>query len=204
MRDRPMGWPDRPASGIARERMVQPLGGWGATVARAAPTFLLRQAFRSIAAVSGTATARSEATLVRATVRPLFDEPELRDTAGRLAALRSRLAAAPEPDLAVVGSAAHRALAREVAERSITLVRDDDGILPLRLEPGARILTIMPRPRELTPADTSASVAPGLAAALFCAIPFRGRLPVDVPGVAARGHGLGIAARGHGLTGVAT
>ena len=111
-------------------------------------------------------TARLEATLVHATARRLFDEPELVAAARRLAALRSRLAAAPEPDLAVVGSAAHGALAREVAERSITLVRDADGVLPLRLEPGARILAVMPRPRELTPADTSASVAPGLAAAL--------------------------------------
>jgi beta-N-acetylhexosaminidase len=257
-------------------------------------------------------TKRIEATLVHATARRLFDEPELRATAQRLAALRSRLAAAPTPDLSVVGSAAHSALAREVAERSITLVRDDDGALPLRLEPSARILAVMPRPRELTPADTSASVAPGLAAALrvrwpdvdeivtshppadeeiaavvarardadavvigsiaatadpaqarlvdavvaagrdvatgtrripvitlalrtpwdlgaypsagthavtygilaptleataaalFGAIPFRGRLPVDVPGVATRGHGLSIAARGHDLTGVTT
>ncbi|MEW6224404.1 MAG: glycoside hydrolase family 3 N-terminal domain-containing protein [Chloroflexota bacterium] len=111
-------------------------------------------------------TARLEATLIHATARRLFDEPELVASARRLAALRSRLAAASEPDLAVVGSAAHGALAREVAERSITLVRDTDGVLPLRLEPGARILAVMPRPRELTPADTSASVAPGLAAAL--------------------------------------
>ena len=41
-----------------------------------------------------------------------------------------------------------------------------DGLLPLRLEPGASILAVMPRPRALTPADTSDSVEPGLAAAL--------------------------------------
>jgi beta-N-acetylhexosaminidase len=65
-----------------------------------------------------------------------------------------------------VGSEAHRALALEAAARALTLVRDDLGQLPLRLAPGARLLAVMPRPRELTPADTSASVPPGLAAAL--------------------------------------
>ena len=78
----------------------------------------------------------------------------------------ARLAAAAVPDLDVVGGPAHQALAREVAERSITLVRNRDGLLPLRLQPGASILAVMPRPRALTPADTSDSVEPGLAAAL--------------------------------------
>ena len=54
--------------------------------------------------------------------------------------LRSRLAAAPRPALDVVGGGAHRALAREVAQRSLTLVRDADGRLPLRLGPGDAIL----------------------------------------------------------------
>ena len=109
---------------------------------------------------------RIERALVHAASRRLFDAGELAASAARLDALRARLRAAPAPDLAVVGSAAHAALAREVAEASITLVRDDDRSLPLRLGPGARILAVMPRPRELTPADTSASVEPGLAAAL--------------------------------------
>ena len=34
------------------------------------------------------------------------------------------------------------------------------------MQPTARVLAIMPRPADLTPADTSSSVAPGLAAAL--------------------------------------
>src|SRR5204863_441680 len=91
--------------------------------------------------------------------------PVIEHDRARLAALRARLATAPRPGLEVVGSADHLALAREVAERSIALVRDRDGLLPLRLAPGDRLLAVMPAPRELTPADTSASVAPGLAAA---------------------------------------
>ena len=47
----------------------------------------------------------------------------------------------------IVGSAAHQALAQEVAERSITRVRDRDGLLPLRLAPGASIHAVMPPAR---------------------------------------------------------
>ena len=84
----------------------------------------------------------------------------------RLAGLRRWLARQPVPRREVVGSAEHRSLARELAERSITLVRDDAGLLPLRLTSSDRILAIMPRPADLTPADTSSQVTPGLAAAL--------------------------------------
>jgi beta-N-acetylhexosaminidase len=48
----------------------------------------------------------------------------------------------------------------------VTLVRDEDGLLPLRLRPGARIAAIMPNPHDLTPADTSSTVRPALADAL--------------------------------------
>ena len=68
--------------------------------------------------------ARIEAAVVHAAARRLFDPDALRASDGRLAALRARLAEAPMPDLDVVGGAEHRALARSVAERSITLVRD--------------------------------------------------------------------------------
>jgi len=110
--------------------------------------------------------ARIEGAVELGARRRLFDDVELRASAARLATLRARLARAPRPGLEVVGSADHLALAREVAERSIALVRDRDSLLPLRLAPGDRLLAVMPAPRELTPADTSASVAPGLAAAL--------------------------------------
>ena len=57
-------------------------------------------------------------------------------------------------------------LAAELAARSVTLVRNEDGLLPLRLEAGARLAVIQPQPANLTPADTTQLVAPTLAAAL--------------------------------------
>lgn len=68
-----------------------------------------------------------------------------------------------QPDLSVVGCAAHRATAAEIAERSITLVRDQTNLLPLRLQAGQRLAVILPRPHDLTPADTSSYVTPKLA-----------------------------------------
>lgn len=109
---------------------------------------------------------RIEDSIVQAAARQLFDVAELRASERRLEALRRRLAVAARPDPSVIRSVAHLALARDVAERSITLVRDERGLLPLRPAPGARILAVMPRPRALTPADTSDSVAPGLGGAL--------------------------------------
>jgi beta-N-acetylhexosaminidase len=58
------------------------------------------------------------------------------------------------------------ALAREVAARALTLVRDDASLLPLRLGADARVAAVMPKPADLTPADTSSRVVPGLAPAL--------------------------------------
>ena len=85
----------------------------------------------------------------------------------RIDALRRRLGeAGPLPDLDIVGGPAHAALARELAERSLTLVRDDARRLPLALPADATILAVMPAPTDLTPADTSSTVVPGLAAAL--------------------------------------
>ena len=59
-----------------------------------------------------------------------------------------------------------QALARRAAAASITLVRDDAGLLPLRPAAGERLLVVTPRTRDLTPADTSSTLAPDLAGAL--------------------------------------
>lgn len=88
------------------------------------------------------------------------------DTSARLGSILEWLGGFAQPDLDVVGCDEHVALATEVATRSITLVRDEDDLLPLRLHPDQRILAVMPRPKDLTPADTSSLVEPGLAAAL--------------------------------------
>ena len=107
--------------------------------------------------------------LRHASRRRLLDSEGVHRSLGRVAELRRRLApllGAGRPGLDVVGSDAHRALAREVADRSLTLVRDDASNLPLRLGAEERILAIMPRPVDLTPADTSSTIPPGLAGAL--------------------------------------
>ena len=109
---------------------------------------------------------RIESGLRHAAARGLLDVEGLLATAGRLAELRAWLAGFDRPDPSVVGCRAHADLADELARRSITLVRDDAGLLPLRLAAGARIAAIQPVPTDQTPADTSSAVAPGLARAL--------------------------------------
>ncbi len=112
---------------------------------------------------------RIEHTLVRAADRELFDADEVVATEHRVAALRAWLgsaAARPAPDLSVVSGAEHQALAAELAARSITLVADPAGLLPVRPGTAGRILAVMPRPTDLTPADTSSTVAPALGASL--------------------------------------
>ena len=87
-------------------------------------------------------------------------------SAQRVLALKRWLAEHPPTPFEVVGCTEHRALALEVASRAVTLVRDTAGRLPLRPSPEARIAAIVPRPADLTPADTSSYIIPSLARAL--------------------------------------
>jgi beta-N-acetylhexosaminidase len=104
-----------------------------------------------------------EAALLSALDAGRFDRASLAASRARIDALRAWLATAgPQPGLDVVGSATHRALSRELAERSITLARGPLETIP----PHATILAVMPQPTDLTPADTSSTVAPGLGRAL--------------------------------------
>lgn len=96
----------------------------------------------------------------------LFDADAMARSLARVSGLRRWLGDGIQPGLDVVGCADHQALARELAERSVTLVRDRDGLLPLRLAAEDRVLVVMPRPTDLTPADTSAAVRPALADAI--------------------------------------
>ena len=76
--------------------------------------------------------------LRHASRRRLLDSDGVHRSLGRVAELRRRLApllAERRPGLEVVGSEAHRALSREVAARSLTLVRDEARNLPLRIGP---------------------------------------------------------------------
>ena len=119
---------------------------------------------------TGPLSAGSRTTLSAAAARGLFEPDELEASSARLADLRSWLAAAgPPPDLDVVGSAEHTAISRELAERALTgSIAGDGGAepAPIVFAPGTRILAIMPEPTDLTPADTSSAVPPGLGRAL--------------------------------------
>ena len=84
----------------------------------------------------------------------------------RLAGLRRWLGRFDQPPLEVVGCGEHQALAAELARRSITLVRNDDRLLPLKPAADARIAVVQSMPADLTPADTSSTVPPTLASAL--------------------------------------
>lgn len=70
------------------------------------------------------------------------------------------------PGLDVLACADHMAVANEIAERSVTLVRDDAHLLPLSLAPDQRMVVVIPQPADLTPADTSSYVVPALAASV--------------------------------------
>ena len=105
--------------------------------------------------------------LTRAAQDRILSAEALAASEARIAALKGWLAAAPpQPDLSVVGCAQHQQVADEIAQASITLVRDQHRVLPLRLRPEQRLVVMLPQPLNLTPADTSAFVHPALADAL--------------------------------------
>jgi beta-N-acetylhexosaminidase len=106
------------------------------------------------------------AALVHAARRGLVAAADVQASARRVLALKKWLRGRKQPPLAVVACREHQALAREVAEASVTLVRDTERRLPLRLPSDARIAAVVPRPEDLTPADTSSLVVPALAEAL--------------------------------------
>jgi len=109
---------------------------------------------------------RLEQGLAQAQLRGLVDRAATAAVAGRLAGLRDWISSFAEPGLEVVGCAEHRALATELAMRSVTLVRNDDGLLPLRPGPETRIAVVGSPPTRITPADTSDTVRLTLADAV--------------------------------------
>ena len=76
-----------------------------------------------------------------------------------LARIRDACQFAPpnRPPFAVVGCAEHQQIAQQIADHSITVVRDE-GLLPLTLRPSQQIGVITVTPTDLTPADTSSGV----------------------------------------------
>ncbi|MCL4262843.1 MAG: glycoside hydrolase family 3 protein [Anaerolineae bacterium] len=95
-----------------------------------------------------------------------INRAEVNDSIQRILALKQWLAAQTQPELTVIGCEEHRRLAQEVANRSVTLVRDAAGLLPLRIPADGRIALILPTFQNLTPADTSASEKMTLGTAL--------------------------------------
>ncbi|KAA3647051.1 MAG: glycoside hydrolase family 3 protein [Chloroflexi bacterium] len=87
--------------------------------------------------------------------RELIDLSSLQASQDRITKLKTWLKEFEQPPLDVVGCQEHQALAQELAEKSITLVRNDAGLLPLELAEDARICVVFPEPKNLTPADTS-------------------------------------------------
>lgn len=104
--------------------------------------------------------------LAQAELRGLFDGAAVERSLDRITELRRWPSGFSRPPLEVVGCAEHQQLARELAERSITLVRDEQHILPLRPPADARLAVIVPELLDLTPADTSSYIALSLADAV--------------------------------------
>ena len=106
------------------------------------------------------AQARVEAGLGAALAGDRIDRREAEGSGARVSDLRTWLAGFAQPSIDAVGSDGHRVLAAELAARSITVVRDRDRLVPVARDIG-RVLVIEPRPRDLTPADTTSLLAPG-------------------------------------------
>lgn len=85
-------------------------------------------------------------------------------SASRIQRARARL---PRelPPLSVVGSDEHRQIAQTIADRAITVVRDN-GRLPLVSNPEDRVVIVTVKTADLTPADTSSKVRVGLPSAI--------------------------------------
>jgi beta-N-acetylhexosaminidase len=109
---------------------------------------------------------RLSAGLKLAYSRGLVDDTHLRPSLARILTFKERIRTIDQPSLEVVGSAEHRALAYQAAGCAITLIRDEQRLLPLRPGADTRMLVVMPEPHNLTPADTSVLVLPTLAEAL--------------------------------------
>ena len=109
---------------------------------------------------------RLEEGIAQAQRRGLLDADDDAAARRRLGELRRLLGGYDQPPLDVVGCGEHQALAAELAQRSLTLVRNDDRLLPLKPAADARIAVVQSMPADLTPADTSSTVPPTLASAL--------------------------------------
>ena len=109
---------------------------------------------------------RVHSSLWRAATEERFSQREMDASLERIASLKKWLEefSLTRPDINVVGCEEHRRVADEIAEHSVTLVRDQNKSLPLHLTNKQKIAVVIPQPIDLTPADTSSYVVPTLAA----------------------------------------
>ena len=70
--------------------------------------------------------------------------------------------AVSQPEITAIGCADHLALAGEVARRSVTLVRNQAGVIPLSLSPGEKILAIWFKRLPRTPVSQEERAAGAL------------------------------------------
>jgi beta-N-acetylhexosaminidase len=97
--------------------------------------------------------------------RGLIPDETLRTSAARIEKLRGSVALAhAHPE--TVGMDQHHRLAADLAQRSVTLVRDDADLLPLSADDTGTILCLEPEPVNVTPADTTALYPTRLAEAV--------------------------------------
>jgi beta-N-acetylhexosaminidase len=105
--------------------------------------------------------------LTEAAQNNVLDMEEVWASANRISKLKEWITKSiVHPDPSVIGCAEHQKVAVEIAEGSITLVRDHARLLPLRLKSDTRIGVVTPRPEDLTPADTSSYLTPALASSI--------------------------------------
>ena len=128
---------------------------------------------------------RLEVGVEQAQKRRLIDPGSAAAVSRRLTALRRWLAGFEQPGLEIVGCADHQGLAAELAARSVTLVRNNDGLLPLRLGADARVAVVQSPGARLTPADTSDTVPTALAAAVRRRAPHTDELLTSIDPTAA-------------------
>jgi beta-N-acetylhexosaminidase len=123
------------------------------------------------------------AAALQAARRGLLPSAGVLDSAERVLELKDWLKEAGQPPLSIIRCPDHLALADEIAEKSVTLVRDQANRLPLDLPATSKVAVVIPRPKDLTPADTSSYLVPSIAASLRCFHPSVDEILVslDVP-----------------------
>jgi len=110
---------------------------------------------------------RAYDSLIHAVQNGQLKKVHLDESVARILDLKNWIASHTDmPELSVIRCPEHLRVADEIAERSITLVRDRANLIPIQLAPEKRIAVVIPEPQDLTPADTSSYIKPALVEAI--------------------------------------